>query len=70
MSEIHLSTVGPWASATVTLYFDGEPDNAVDILREVDGHWRNARLGTAGEWCVMPVKDQRNLGFSAGYRCE
>jgi hypothetical protein len=69
ISEIRLSTVGPWASATVTIYFAGEADKAVDILHRVRGAWKNASVGTAGEWCVMPVKDQRNLGFPASYPC-
>ncbi|HEY3758821.1 MAG TPA: hypothetical protein VGL37_03620 [Solirubrobacteraceae bacterium] len=69
VSDIRVSTVGPWADATVTLYFGNAPDNATDILHRVHGKWINASLGTAGEWCVMPTKDQRNLGFSAGYPC-
>lgn len=69
VSNIRVSTVGPWASATVTIYFGSEPDNAVDILHEVDAKWTNASDGTAGEWCVMPRKDQRNLGFPSGYPC-
>ena len=69
VSHIRVSTVGPWASAVVTIYFGSEPDNAVDILHKVHGKWHNANIGTAGEWCVMPVKDQRNLGFSSSYPC-
>ena len=69
VSDIRVSTVGPWASATVTIYFGKTPDSATDILREHDGQWRNASLGTAGEWCVMPAKDQRNLGFPSSYPC-
>jgi hypothetical protein len=69
VSHIRVSTVGPWASATITIYFGKEPDNAVDILHDTHGAWHNAGLGTAGEWCVMPAKDQRNLGFSTSYPC-
>jgi hypothetical protein len=69
VSHVRVSTVGPWASATVTLYFGNEPDDATDILHRVHGKWTNASTGTAGEWCVMPTRDQRNLGFSAGYPC-
>jgi hypothetical protein len=69
VGEVRLSTVGPWAAATVTIFFDGEPDNATDILRKAHGRWKNVTVGTAGEWCAMPVADQRNLGFSAGYPC-
>ncbi len=69
VSGIRLSTVGPWASATITIYFGNAPDSATDILRKTHGHWTNASNGSAGEWCVMPVKDQRNLGFSASYPC-
>jgi hypothetical protein len=69
VSDIRLSTIGPWASATVTIYFGTLPDNAVDILHRVRGVWKNVGLGTAGEWCVMPAGDQRNLGFPASYSC-
>lgn len=69
VSDIHVSTVGPWASATLTIYLGKAPDNAVDILHKVQGRWTNANVGTAGEWCVMPGKDQRNLGFSGAYAC-
>jgi hypothetical protein len=69
VSEIRLSTVGPWASATVTIYFGKLPDSAVDILHRVRGVWKNVGLGTAGEWCVMPPGDQRNLGFPSSYQC-
>ncbi|HEY1690331.1 MAG TPA: hypothetical protein VGF95_15865 [Solirubrobacteraceae bacterium] len=70
VGDIRVSTVGPWASATVTIYFESEPDEATDILHKLHGRWVNAGAGTAGEWCVMPTKDQRNLGFSAGYPCK
>src|ERR1700730_11410886 len=69
VSNIRLSTVGPWASATVTIYFANVPDSAVDILHRVHGAWHNASIGTAGEWCVMPARDQRNLGFPGSYPC-
>lgn len=69
VSRIHVSTVGPWASATVAIYFGNSPDYATDILHEVHGRWLNVSDGTAGEWCVMPRQDQHNLGFPAGYPC-
>jgi hypothetical protein len=69
VSDIRVATVGPWASATVTIYFGKLADSAVDILHKVAGKWRNASLGTAGEWCVMPTADQRNLGFPTSYPC-
>ena len=69
VSRIRVSTVGPWASATITIYFGNEPDDATDILHKVHGKWINEGAGTAGEWCVMPGKDQRNLDFPAGYPC-
>jgi hypothetical protein len=69
VSEIRVSTVGPWASATVTIYFGNSPDSATDILHKAHGKWVNASIGTAGEWCVMPIKDQRNLGFPSSYPC-
>jgi hypothetical protein len=69
VGNIRVSTVGPWASATVTIYFGKAPDTATDILHRVAGKWRNAGIGTAGEWCVMPIKDQRNLGFPTSYPC-
>ena len=69
VSYIRLSTVGPWASATVTIYLHGSPDSAVDILHRIHGSWRNVTVGTSGEWCVMPVSDQRNLGFPGSYPC-
>ena len=67
VSHIRVST-GPWASARVTIYVQGAPDVATAILHKVHGRWRNAGVGTAGEECVMPPKDRRNLGF-AGYPC-
>jgi hypothetical protein len=67
VSKIRLSTVGPWASAGVTIYPLGL---STDILHKVHGKWILASNGTAGEWCVMPRKDQQNLGFDVvGYRC-
>jgi hypothetical protein len=69
VSNIRVSTVGPWASATLTIYFGTAPDTATDILHKVRRKWTNAGDGTAGEWCVMPRKDQRNLGFPADYPC-
>ena len=70
VGQIHVSSVGPWASAGVTLYFNGQPDEAIDILHFRRGRWRNASIGSAGEWCIMPTVDQRNLGFSGDYPCE
>jgi hypothetical protein len=29
----------------------------------VHDKWRNVNAGTSGEWCVMPRRDQRNLGW-------
>jgi hypothetical protein len=65
VSNIRVSTVGPWASAAVTI----NPLTSTDILHKVHGKWIRARNGTAGEWCVMPRKDQRNLGFPVGALC-
>ncbi len=67
VSNIHVSTVGRWASAEVTIYPLG---TSTDILHKVHSKWILASNGTAGEWCVMPRKDQRNLGFRAGALCE
>jgi hypothetical protein len=69
VSHIHVSTVGPWASAKLTIYFGSMPDTATDILHKVRGKWVNDGDGSAGEWCVMPRKDQRNLGFPTNYPC-
>jgi len=69
VSRIRVSTVGPWASTTVAVYFGNVPDFATDILHKVHGKWINDGAGTSGEWCVMPRKDQRNLGFPAGALC-
>lgn len=69
VSRIRVSTVGPWASASLTIEVDGYPDDAVDILHKVHGKWRNASWGTSGEWCVMPRRDQRNLDFDTSYPC-
>ena len=66
VSNIRVSTVGPWASAGVTIYPLGL---STDILHKVHRKWILASNGTAGEWCVMPRKDQRNLGFPAGALC-
>jgi hypothetical protein len=65
-SQRQVSTVGPWASAGVTIYPLGL---STDILHKVHRKWILASNGTAGEWCVMPRKDQRNLGFPAGALC-
>jgi len=68
VSDIHVSTVGPWSSAVIAVYFNGEPDDAVDILHKVHGTWLLTKHspGTFGEQCGigMPRKDQQNLGFS------
>lgn len=70
VSRIRVSTVGPWASAELVIYLGNVPDDATDILHKVHGKWLNDGAGTAGEWCVMPRKDQQNLGFDVvGYRC-
>ena len=68
VSRIRVSTAGPWASATVTIVVAGAADNATAILHKVGGRWRSAGVGTAGEECVMPLKDRRNLGFGP-YPC-
>jgi len=64
--NIHVSTVGPWASAGVGIYFGKTLDSATAILHKVHGKWINAGAGTDGEWCVMPLRDQRDLGFPVG----
>lgn len=69
VTRIRVSTVGPWASATVTIEVGGSPDTAVDILHDVHGQWVYDSVGTAGEWCVMPRKDIQNLGFPVSYPC-
>lgn len=67
VSDIRVSTVGPWAAATVTLYFGNEPDSALDVLREVHGKWTLTAHspGTSMVQCGigMPHRDQRNLGL-------
>jgi hypothetical protein len=68
VSRIRVSTVGPWASATIAVDVGGALDTATDILHKVHGKWVNAGAGTAGEECVMPVKDRRDLGFG-NYPC-
>jgi hypothetical protein len=69
VSQIRVSTVGPWASATVTFDVANSPGPSTVILHMVQGEWIVASHGTAGEWCVMPRKDQRNLGFPVGGVC-
>jgi hypothetical protein len=69
VKDIHVSTIGPWASAVVELVYTGQPpDDAEDVLHEIGGTWHLTKHspGTFGEWCGigMPVRDQRNLGFS------
>jgi hypothetical protein len=63
VSFIRVSTVGPWARATITIYFGKAADHATDILHNVRGKSINDGAGTSGEECVMPPKDRRNLGF-------
>ena len=69
VADIRVSTVGPWASALVTIEVDGSSDSATDILHDVHGQWVYDSVGTSGEWCVMPRNDIQNLGFSVNYRC-
>jgi hypothetical protein len=68
VSFIRVSTVGPWAAATVTITVANAPDTATLILHKMRGRWTNASVGTSGEECVMPLKDRRNLGFGP-YHC-
>lgn len=70
VTGIRISTVGPWASAGVMGYRPilGAPD-AIYILHKVDGKWIIASSGSSAEWCVMPRKDIKNLGFPVSYRC-
>ena len=68
VSFIRISTVGPWAAATVTITVANAPDTATLILHKLRGRWTNANVGTSGEECVMPLKDRRNLGFGP-YPC-
>jgi hypothetical protein len=67
VSDIRISTVGPWASAAFTLYFGNEGDSALAMLRKVRGRWviTAHSPGTEGVQCGigMPHKDQRNLGL-------
>lgn len=69
VSHIRVSTVGPWASAIVTIIVEHVPDRAIDVLHKVRGRWRLTKHspGTAEVQCGigMPRKDQRNLGFPA-----
>jgi hypothetical protein len=60
---IHVSTVGPWASAQIAVYIDGSPDGAIAILHKVKGKWTNLGAGSSEEQCVMPYRDRQNLGF-------
>ncbi len=69
VSNIRVSTVGPWASATVAIAVAGGPDYATAIVHKVRHSWRFASVGTSGEWCVMPATDRRNLGFSTSLQC-
>jgi hypothetical protein len=62
VSNIHVSTVGPWASAEVTISPLGA---STDILHQVHSKWIIVCNGTAVDSCVMPRKDKRNLGFRA-----
>ncbi|MGO9958710.1 MAG: hypothetical protein ACLP50_22565 [Solirubrobacteraceae bacterium] len=69
VTGIRVSTVGPWASAQITIEIDGSSDSATDILHDVHGQWVYDSVGTAGEWCVMPRTDIQNLGFPVSYAC-
>jgi len=66
VSDIRVSTVGPWATAQITVYVGHEPDSGLDILRYRSGQWRLTKRsgGTVAVSCGigMPLKDQRNLG--------
>jgi hypothetical protein len=81
VSEIHVSTVGPWASVVVTYNYMTPPASVTAILQRRGRQWTLRSLaanGTTtsalpgiqavggGEWCVMPAKDVQDLGFPAG----
>jgi hypothetical protein len=48
VSDVRISTVGPWASAVVTVYFDHDPDSAVDVLHRVHGTCRGRGICLTG----------------------
>jgi hypothetical protein len=65
VSRIHVSTLGPWATALIAIYFNHEPDDAIDVLHKVGHRWRLTRHspGTFHEACGigMPHRVQRDL---------
>ena len=63
VSNVRVSTVGPWASATVMISSAGQPDSATAIVHEVQGKWRYASVGTDGEWVCCPERIVRILNF-------
>jgi hypothetical protein len=71
VSLIRVSTVaaGHWAISRVTLFFNGQPDNASVIYHRVAGRWTVTKHspGTAGYQCgiAMPRSAQRDLGLAA-----
>ena len=69
VSDIRVSTVGPWALATLTLYLGHVADKAMVIEHNVHGRWTLTAHspGTSGVQCGidMPHKDQRNLGLGS-----
>lgn len=57
MSDVRIPTVGPWASAVVTVYFDDDPDSAgsrraIDetIAQDLDRRLLRASRAAAFVW--------------------
>lgn len=67
VSDIRVSTVGPWASVALTIYVAHQPDRALAVLHKIRGRWVETAHspGTSRVQCRsgMSHRDQRNLGL-------
>lgn len=63
VSDIRVSTVGPWAIATIALYFNHRPLTAYAFLHKIGHRWHLSRGSGTGVSCNtgMPERVQEDL---------
>jgi hypothetical protein len=64
VSDIRVSTVGPWALASIALYFNQRPLLAYAFLHKIGHRWHLSRGSGAGVSCGthMPDPVKEDLG--------